>query len=272
MRDEATDPTARLKRLEIEVPADPDQVWQAIATRAGTAGWAFPTEIEGREGGAAVISREPFHEAAVVTVTGWDPPHRLAYEEPVTGPDGMSGPPLATEFLVEARHGGSCVVRVVSGILHDGDGWEDLVEGAGEGWRMTLAVLAGYLTHFAGRPATALDAVISAGPSDADVPATLRGALGITGLGAGDRFEAPDGAPPLAGVIDHLDPHFVLVRAEVPCPALFAISAFPMGTDVGVTVNVLGRLYGPEAAAIATRDRPRWSAWFADRMRAGTPS
>jgi hypothetical protein len=43
-----------------------------------------------------------------------------------------------------------------------------------------------------------------------------------------------------------------------------------MGTDVGVTVNVLGRLYGPDAAAIAARDRPRWSEWFADRMSTGT--
>jgi hypothetical protein len=154
----------------------------------------------------------------------------------------------------------------VSGILHDGEGWEDLVEGAGEGWRMTLVVLASYLTHFAGRPATGLDLVIESSRPDA-----LMAALGITGQAAGDRFEAPAGAPPLAGVIDHLDPHFVLVRAEVPCPALFAISAFPMGTDAGVTVNVLGRLYGPDAAAIAARDRPRWSAWFADRMDAGIP-
>jgi uncharacterized protein YndB with AHSA1/START domain len=270
MSDDA-DPTERLKRLEVEVPADPEQVWQAIATRAGTAGWMFPVEIEAREGGTVVIHREPFGETAVATVTAWDPPHRLAYEEPTTGPDGSAGPPLATEFLVEARDGGTCVVRVVSGLRHDGDGWEDLVEGAAEGWRMTLTVLAGYLTHFAGRPATGLDAVISVNRPDADVSAALMAALGITGLAAGDRFEAPADAPPLAGVIEHLDPHFVLVRAEVPCPALFAISAFAMGADAGVTVNVLGRLYGPDAAAVAARDHPRWRTWFADRMSAGPP-
>ena len=270
MRDEPADPTARLQRSEIEVPADPEQVWQAIASRDGTAGWMFPTDIEAGEGSTVVIHREPFGEPAVATVTAWDPPHRLAYEEPVTGPDGSAGPPLATEFLVEARAGGTCVVRVVSGIRHDGDGWEDLVEGAGEGWRMTLAVLSSYLTHFAGRPATALDEVIGAGRSHTDVSAALMAALGTTGLAAGDRFEAPAGAPPLAGVIEHLDPHFVLVRAELPCPALFAISAFPMGTTAAVTVNVLGRLYGPDAATIAARDRPRWRAWFADRMAAET--
>jgi uncharacterized protein YndB with AHSA1/START domain len=272
--DEQTDPTARLKRLEVEVPVGPEEVWQAIATRSGTGGWMLPAEIEAREGGTAVIYREPFNEAAVATVTAWDPPHRLAYEEPTTAPDGSAGPPLATEFLVESRDGGTCVVRVVSGLRHGGDGWEDLVEGAGEGWRMTLAVLASYLTHFAGRPATGLDAVISASRPDADqadVSAALMASLGITGLRAGDRFEAPDGAPPLAGVIDHVEPHFVLVRAEVPCPALFAISAFPMGATAAVSVNVLGRLYGPDSATIAERDRPRWSAWFAGRMSAATP-
>jgi hypothetical protein len=139
---------------------------------------------------------------------------------------------------------------------------------------MTLAVLASYLTHFAGRPAAILDAVISASrpqADQADVSAALMAALGITGLVAGDRFRAPEGAPPLAGVLDHVDPHFVLVRAEEPCPALFAISAFPMGTTADVTVNVLGRLYGPGAAVLADRDRPRWSAWFADRMSASIP-
>jgi uncharacterized protein YndB with AHSA1/START domain len=272
--DDVTDPTARVKRSEVEVPVGPEEVWQAITTRSGTGGWMFPTEIEAREGGTAVIHREPFGEAAVAKVTAWDPPHRLAYEEPVTAPDGSAGPPLATEFLVEARGGGTCVVRVVSGFHHDGEGWEDLVEGAGEGWRMTLAVLASYLTHFAGRPAQCLDAVISASrpqADQADVSAALMAALGTTGLAAGDRFEAPDGAPPLAGVVDHVDPHFVLVRADAPCPALFAISAFPMGTTADVTVNVMGRLYGPDAAAIAERDLPGWRAWFAERMSTTTP-
>src|SRR5688500_6129303 len=95
--DEATDPTARLKRVEVEVPVDPEQAWQASATRGGTGGWMSPTGIGAREGGPAVIYREPFTRAAGAKVTAWDPPHRLAYEEPITAPDGSAGPPLATE-------------------------------------------------------------------------------------------------------------------------------------------------------------------------------
>lgn len=250
---------------EIEVPARPEEVWDAIATRHGTGAWLFTTDIEEREGGTVAIHRQPFGPDGVATVTAWDPPHRLAFEEPIVGPDGRPGPPLATEFLVEARQGGACVVRVVSGMRHVVDEWEDMIEGAAEGWRMSLTLLRAYLTHFAGRPAEHLDVISPVGrPLEhrSEVFAGVATGLGLSRLAAGDPFRAPSGAPSLAGTIEHTASYFALLRTTEPGPGLVAISTFPMD-GATLSVNVIGRLYGAEAAAVVERERPRWQAWVA---------
>jgi hypothetical protein len=48
------------------------------------------------------------------TVTSWEPPHRFTAESRDLGPD---APSLATEWIVEARSGGTCVVRVVHSLF-----------------------------------------------------------------------------------------------------------------------------------------------------------
>jgi len=259
---------ARVTQTEVEVPGSPEEVWEAIATGAGHAEWLFTAEIEARPGGAMVIRRKPFGGDDVATVTAWDPPHRFAFEEPIEPGDGSTAPPLATEFLVEARSGGTCVVRVVSGLLHDGDGWEDLVEGAGEGWRMALEILRAYLTHFAGQPVAHLDVIGGVSrPLDhrTDVFAAIISKLGLTGLAAGDSFRLPPDAPPLAGVVERAPNNFMLLRATQPCPGLVGISTLPMD-GATLTVNVSGRLYGPDAVPVAQRQQPRWEAWLCDRF------
>jgi uncharacterized protein YndB with AHSA1/START domain len=95
--------------LEVEVPGTPEQVWEAIATGAGTECWFIPAEIDEREGGTVSLDiGSGMAEAGVVTA--WDRPRRFAYEEQWEAPEGGSER-IATEFLVEARAGGTCVVR-----------------------------------------------------------------------------------------------------------------------------------------------------------------
>ena len=56
------------------------------------------------------------------------PARRIAYEEDwasLVGHPGADVTPLATEFLVEARSGGTCVVRVVTSAFGTGADWED---------------------------------------------------------------------------------------------------------------------------------------------------
>lgn len=251
------DRDAHVTHSELEIAADPQDVWDAITTASGSAAWSFPADVEPREGGAVRLHRGPFAPDAVGTVTAWEPPHRFAYEEPAAAPN----PTIATEFLVAARDHGSCVVRVVSSFYADGQRWDDIAEQAGTGWRMTLLVLRTYLTHFAGRPAARLDLTVpvSAPPTArAEVGALVAKALGLT---AGEPFETPENAPRLSGTIEHLGPYFLLLRAAHPCPALFAISSFPMDA-VTLSVNVTGRLYGPDADAVAARELPRWQEWL----------
>ena len=263
---------------QIEVHATPQQVWQAIATGAGNAGWLFPAEIEERRGGSMTIHRAPFGGDAPATVTAYEPPRRFAYEERV-GPD---TPPWATEFLVEGRAGGTTVVRVVTGFYEGGEGWEPMVEGAGEGWAGALEYLRVYVPDFLGQPVAGVGVTGDTGRPLADrstLSAELLGALNLIGLKAGDKYRAPDDAPPLAGVVSgagedggalSVSSHGCVLRTDEPGPGIFEISTFSMNGET-VTVNAVGRLFGDGAAALADRDTPRWAAWLAERFPAVTP-
>jgi hypothetical protein len=218
----------------IEIPASPEQVWEAITTNSGA--WSFQVDVEGD---TAHFRREPFAPDATATVTAWEPPRRFAYEDPT----------FATEHLIEARGDGSCVVRVVSSLRVDGEGWDDIAEEAAKGWRMTLEVLRVYATHFAGQPSARIDLRV---PVNAPPSARTEVARRLD-----DR--------PIDAVVEHQGPYFTLLRAADPCPGMFAISCFPMDA-VTLSVNVTGRLYGPKAEAIAARERPRWQNWVTERI------
>lgn len=97
------DPSGRRwVQAEVEVPGTPEQVWQAIATGPGISSWFVPTDLEERAGGVTVSHFGPGMDSAA-TITAWEPPHRFAAEG---GDLGSPSPPLATEWIVEARSGG----------------------------------------------------------------------------------------------------------------------------------------------------------------------
>jgi uncharacterized protein YndB with AHSA1/START domain len=103
----------RYVEAEVDVPGTPEDVWEAIATGRGISSWFVPTEVEEHIGGAITASFGPGMDS-LSTITAWDPPRRFAADSrDETGP---GGPTIATEWIVEARSGGTCVVRVVQGI------------------------------------------------------------------------------------------------------------------------------------------------------------
>lgn len=256
---EYDNPTARVVRAEVEVPGTPDQVWQAIATGPGITAWATPAEVEEREGGRMVS------QLGDGTVTAWDPPRRFAYELPGGLPGTDPGaPPWANEFLVEARGGGTCVVRLVSGFFRDGEGWEDQLEGTDRGWRNGLTNLRLYLTHFGGRPGVELVAMTNIPGEEAEVSSALAGALGLSGLGPGDAFRAPADAPPLEGIVEQANADGRLLRTTVPGPGLFEVSTH--SGDGTTMVAVFGFLYGDDRAELLEREQPRWSDWLQERF------
>ncbi len=79
-------------------------------------------------------------------MTRWDPPRRFAYQERGWNPADPDAPPWATELLVTATGGGSCVVRLVSGFFTGGEGREKHLDGADEGWASALLNLRWVLT------------------------------------------------------------------------------------------------------------------------------
>jgi uncharacterized protein YndB with AHSA1/START domain len=245
----------RAARNEVEIPTDPDQVWAAIATEEGNLGWNYPTQIEGFVGGSIRIDRSP-HGVVEGKVTGWDPPHRLAY---AIGD-------FATEMVVEARSGGTSLVRVVDTFSGDMTEWEALVDMLGQGWRMALLLLRGYVANFAGQPNAKFEAGVVNAPLDrTQFTSQLLASLGLDSAEPGDVFKSPDDAPRLAGVVESMTDNFVLVRSTEPAPGLFFVASMKMD-EATTSGGVTGRIYGPDADEVAAAEQPAWSKWFAQRF------
>jgi len=243
--------------IEIEVPGTSEEVWQAIATGPGVSSWYVPHEIEEYEGGAAIASFGPEPEMqAHGTVAAWDPPRRLVIDS------GEGGPGLAFEWLVEAKDGGTCVVRLVNSGFGDGDEWDAQYEAMAEGWKMFLTGLRLHLEYFAPKPASALLPMAMWPAGQVDSWSTLTGALGIPAEpAAGERITVTgDGAPELSGVVVQSTPHRLSLLIDAPAAGTGFIAA--EGHGVQSAVSIWYYLYGDDREAIATRDDPRWRQWL----------
>ena len=175
-------------RLEMtfELPGTPEQLWDAIATAQGISAWFMPTDLDERVGGTIVTHMG--EDSSPGTVTGWDPPLRFAVEEPewaaLAGHAGESVTPLATEFLIEARSGGTCVLRVVTSAFGTGADWEqEFFEEMEKGWRPFFDRLRLYLAHFPGQRATPLDLIHTVKGRAGPVFAAMRQSLGLAEVG-----------------------------------------------------------------------------------------
>ena len=210
--------------LELTVSATPEQVWDAIASADGISAWMLPTELDPREGGAVTFHMGP-DGASEGTVTAFEPTRRIAYEEDwatLVGHAGADVTPLATEFLVEARSGGTCVVRVVSSAYGTGADWENEFWGEMEtGWAPMLDNLRIYLTHFAGQHATATTSTATFTVTPVEAIDRVRAALGVGTVG--DHIDAAG----VDGVVERTIAQHFLVRIERPVPGL--VSCFSFG-------------------------------------------
>ena len=139
-----------------------------------------------------------------------------------------------------------------------------MVDGATEGWRGALAILKAYLAHFPGGPASVDVTEIARPPADDAAgggrrPRSRRS--GLTGLGAGDPFETPAGAPALAGCRRPVSTHRPAPARHQPPPALVEISGFWM-PGAGVQASVSFRFFGDEAEAAVAEHGPEWQRWI----------
>ena len=218
-------------RREVEVPATPEEVWEAVATGPGTASWLFP--------------EDPGPDDAVVA----DRPRRYAVR--TEGKDGWFN---AVEFVIEGRGGKTSVVRYVhSGIFTDN--WDTQFDAVNQHTDFYLHTLGQYLEHFSPKVAT----YVGGGPGGISGPEasmtpeafeTLKRTLGASAVG--DRVTLPNGAG--EGVVDYATANFLGVRTADALYRFFGRNAF--GGPVGMSIHHFGDI----DVDAATRT---WSDWLA---------
>ncbi|MGE3619179.1 MAG: SRPBCC domain-containing protein [Acidimicrobiia bacterium] len=251
----------RRVELTVELPgATPERVWDAIATGWGLSSWMGPTDLDEHVGGTVVFRMGPGSESKG-RITGWDPPHRIEYEEPdwpeLYGQDKEGRTPLVSEFVVEADSGGSCVLRVVTSAFGTGADWEaEFFEEMAHGWFPMFDLLRLYLRDFAGRAATAMDASALVPHEPAVVRAAMAQALGVGAVGG-----AVD-ARGVTGTVEVDDESHLLVRLDPPVPGILRFAAWPDHAGSGTRALVGGYLFSEQAPAYVEREEPGWVDWL----------
>lgn len=244
-----SDQNDRSIELEIEVDGTPEQVWDAIATGPGISAWFVPTTVVPEPGGA--ITQE-FGPGMVVEgqVQGWEPPHRFAYGEHAEPEPGS----MAFEFLVEARSGGTCVVRLVNSGFGYGEEWDAQYDATENGWRVFLHVLSLHLHRFSGQPASRVQAMAML-PGDKAADGIWE--AGCRLLGDGDVVQAT--APALTGRVTLRANRAMACAIDEPAPGTAFFAVEPHGAVTAVSMWL--SFYGPDAAMVVERDAAAWQAW-----------
>ena len=246
-------------QVEVEVPGTPEEVWQAIATGPGVSSWFVPSKSDERVGGTIASTFGPGMDSTA-TITAWDPPHSFAAESPGFAP-GM--PPMATEWVVEARSGGTCIVRVVHSLFADTDDWDNQLESVESGWPSFFHILRLYLTEFRGQPSAIVQLMGLAREGEKPAWNEFLSVLGLADRGQGEAWSTPAGVPRLAGSVDQIgagkEPH-ELLRLQEPAPGVAFLNACGMGGKV--YVNLCFYLYGDGASSAVSKQEPLWQAWM----------
>src|SRR3954464_15537539 len=224
----------RSVQFEFEAPGTPEQVWQALATGPGISSWFVPTQIEERDGKPVAVN---YHFGPGVEihseVTAFDRPRTFGQQAAGWTPD---SPPMATEWSIEARAGGICVVRVVHSLFASTDDWDNQLEGAASGWSGFLRTLRIYLTHFSGQRSVIMQVTTPVASTEAEAWETLTAALGVKGVSVGQRWTTPADVSPLSGILEEIteSPYDALLRLDKPGPGIAALGAatYPSGQRV----------------------------------------
>ncbi len=256
----------RYAQVQVEVPGTPEEVWRAISTGPGISSWLVPTEFEVKDGKPVAVKTN-FGPGMEMTspIIAWNPPLKWAsqMENPI-----VSSPPIASEWSVEAREGGKCIVRIVQSLFASTDEWDDQLEAGTVAWEGFLRTLQIYLTHFRGQHSVQMKYVVPVEGSDAEAWAAATAALGLKGAKVGQRLSAPagSGVPAFSGIVEFYTevPYDALLRIDKPCPGVAALGAFNCGGPSMVALSFY--LYGDQATKTAARETPLWDAWFQKRF------
>jgi uncharacterized protein YndB with AHSA1/START domain len=253
----------RSVQVEVEVPGSPEEVWQAIATGPGISSWFVPTTVEERAGGTMSANFGMGMESAS-TISQWDPPRSFTKDG-----DGMdpAAPPVATEWIVEAKSGGKCVVRVVHSWFASSDEWDGQWESVEEGWIAFFNILRLKLQHFPGQPSAAFDTAGMSDATESEAWSALTAPLGLTDATEGQEVRSGTDSPSLSGKVEIAGDGEAMLLVTEPAPGVCHLSAMPMGGPIYVSIRFY--LFGESAAATAAKAEPEWTRWFAERFPMG---
>lgn len=253
----------RSVQSEVEVPGTPEEVWSAIATGPGITSWFVPTRVEERTGGKIEASFGPQMDS-LTQITEWDPPRRFVAEaKDETGP---GGPAVATEWVVEARGGGSCFVRVVHSWFASSDDWDDQFEGHSQGWIAFFRSLRLYLTHFPGQHASCMQQLTPVALPPNKALAMLTNALGVGSPRVGEHITSRN-APVIDGVVEHVGPDAypeLSIRLAAPAAGIAHMFALAMGPQTFVCVRLY--LFGEHSRDRAAQEERAWQAFLKEQL------
>jgi hypothetical protein len=219
-------------RREVELPATPEEVWDAVATGPGTASWLFPEEADPND------------------IVESSRPHRFAVRT-----EGEGGSFNALEFVIEARQGGTAVLRYVHSGIFDDESWDTQYDAVNSHTDFYLHTLGQYLEHFAPKTAT----YVGGGPDGLNGPEasmtpdafeTLKRTLGASATG--DRVSMPNGGGD--GEVDYVTDKFLGVRTGDALYRFFGRNAW--GGPVGMSIHHFGDVDADGASA-------EWRDWLA---------
>jgi uncharacterized protein YndB with AHSA1/START domain len=249
--------------VEVEVPGTPEEVWKAIASGPGVSAWFVPTRFETgtQPKPTSVISDfGPGIGESAATVTSWDPPRRFSAENSWF----PGSPVIATEWTVEAKAGGTCIVRVVHSLFADNDDWDNQLIGTESGWPAFFRVLKIYLSHFRGQSSALIQVAGMAQGDQAEVWQQFTRKLGLASAAPEGRVRArAEGLPALSGVVEPVssgEHHKLMLRTEEPCPGVAIFGVYNCGGPIMPMVSYY--MYGKDSLVIAKRDEPKWQAWI----------
>jgi uncharacterized protein YndB with AHSA1/START domain len=237
--------------FEVEVPGTPEEVWDAIATGPGISSWFVPAELAG----AKMTQHHGSGMDWTSDVSAFEPPRRLVLEDDYAPSPDAEPRRLATEFLVEARSGGTCVVRVVTHGLGTGADWDRAIESFSSGWTGALDDLRLYITHFAPEHAGsfALSAQLDSPWDD------VKRALGLANAAAGDRVETQD-APVLGGTVARATESSIGLLLDTPARGLAFLGSGGPGFETIFFVRA--KLFGDGARELAAHEEAAWARWL----------
>jgi len=247
----------RSVQVEVEVPGTPEEVWRAISTGEGISSWFVQAKVEGEVGGKMVLNFGPGMESTA-TVTAWEPPLRFAAEDQWGG---ENGPVIATEWFVEARSGGVCVVRVVHSLFAETDDWDNQLEGTEGGWPLYFRVLRLYLSHFRGMHGASFVATGFSTESLSQTWSKLMQLLSSVDAKEGEKYKAGTDVPQISGTVEWIresktEPAIMLILDR---PGIVIFSAANCGGPIMVAASFY--FYGASAPDVSQQEAA-WQAWM----------